>query len=242
MTTARSIISTALETINVLADSQAVDADASAFGLARLNDLLDAWAIESLYAFQTIDYVGTATTSPVTIGPTGDVVTPYVPRRIESGYVRNGGLDHRFEIIDFQAYSDILLKAVTSPWPSAGYYDANGLLYLFPIPSSAELHVGVLERMAEFATLDTDYTFKPGVRRALHLTLAEELGPVFDRDLSPGLLSLAASARRKLKRSNHRVPQMGTRSADKFNLYPPGFSGGSASGGSAFDGVDGGNP
>lgn len=224
MTTARYLITSALKTIDVLADSQTIDSDTADLALSRLNDLLDAWAIETMYSFQITEYVGTVGSSPCSVGPTGDIVTPFIPTRIENGFVRSGTLDHRFEMIEYATYADILLKNVGSPWPSAGYYDANGLLYLFPVPLQAEIHIGVLERLGEFATLDTDYTLRPGMRRALAYSLAEELAPDFDRELLPSVIKIAQGARRKLKRSNHRVPQLAPRSADKFNLYPPGFS------------------
>jgi hypothetical protein len=224
MTTALTLITSAHSTLGVKADGQPLSAGDAQLGLQRLNDLLDSWAIETLYAFSTTEYTGTATASTVTIGPSGTIVTPYVPTRIEGAFVRDANMDSRIDLVGYQEFADISLKSIVGPFPRVGHYDGTGNLFLYPVPSSAEIHVSVYERLDEFATLTTDYTFRPGVRRALQLSLAEELAADYATELSRTAVNLAFRARRALKRHNHVVPQLGT-SFETINLYPPGFSG-----------------
>jgi hypothetical protein len=234
MTTALYIITSALRTANIVGAGQAIPPESSAVALERLNDLLDSWASESLFAFGTAEYTGTGLGGTVTIGPAGDIVTPYVPIRLEGGFVRSAEMDFRFDLVGYQEYADVSLKSVVGgPYPSVGYYDGAGTLLLYPVPSNAEVHVSAYEHLSEFATLSTDYDLRPGVRRALSLSLAEELAPDYGLPLSQDTRQLAFRARRILKRSNHVTPQLGEPNRSMENLYPPGFSG------ENYDGVDG---
>jgi hypothetical protein len=225
MTTARTIITSALGNLGVKAEGQQIGADDIQLSLSKLNDLLDSWAIEALYAFSTTEYTGRVTGTTVSIGPTGDVVTPYVPTRIEKVFSRLGNLDRPIELVTYSEFADISLKSNAGPFPATAHYNAAGTLFLYPPASSTEIHVGVYERLAEFATVDTDYTLRPGVRRTLGLSLAEELAPAFGTPVNPALVVLASKARRMLKRSNHVVPQLGDGIKEAWQLYPPGFSG-----------------
>ncbi len=225
MTTALSLVESALSTLNVKKAGQSLDPDDAQLGLDRLNDLLDSWAIESLYAFSTTEYSATVNAATVTIGPTGTIVTPYVPTRIEGAFTRQADIDYPITLVNYLDFADIAMKSTVGPFPQIGYYNGTGTLTLYPVPSSIALHVSVYERLSEFATLLTSYTLRPGVRRALHLSLAEELADPFAVPIRPSTVQLASKARKNLKRSNHFVPQMDTVIESGFNLYPPGFSG-----------------
>ncbi len=225
MTTARQLIESALSTIGVKESGQSISAADAQLGLTRLNDLLDAWAIETLYALSTVEYSGTANAATVTIGPAGDIVTPYVPGRLENAFVRTGNLDYPIALVTYAEFASINLKTLVGPWPSVGYYDMLGTLFLYPVPSGSEIHVAVYSRLAEFATLNTSYDLQPGTRRALSLSLAEDLADDFGRMLSPTVVTRALRARRVLKRFNHVTPQLETHQTTGFDLYPPGFSG-----------------
>lgn len=238
MTTALTLITDSLSDIGVAGEGQPLSASDAQLGLSRLNDLLDAWAIEDLFAWATTEYTGTAG-DPTTIGPSGDVVTPHVPTRLEGGFIRYGDVDYGFNLISYQEYAAIAMKSQTGPLPQVGYYDSSGTLLLYPVQNGAELHISVLERLSEFATLATNYTFRPGVRRALRLSLNEELAAAFKTPpTTPTAIKLAQTARRILKRSNHVVPQLETYSR---NIDSSG-SLGAGSGGSNYTGVDGGTP
>ena len=225
MTTAQSIITGALTTLGVKAEGQPLPAEYAQQGLTSLNELIDSWAIESLFAWSTTEYTGTANGSTVTIGPTGDVVTPFQPPRIEGAFTRLSNIDYPINLVNYLEFADIRLKSVVGPFPTIGYYDAVGTLFLYPVASGQEIHVSVYQRLSEFATLLTNYSLEPGTRRALRLSLAEELAAEFSVPLNPVTAQLAMRARRMLKRSNHTVPQLGSIADSGYDLYPPGFSG-----------------
>jgi hypothetical protein len=225
MTTARELVESALSTIGVKQIGQSVDPEIAQLGLTRLNDMLDAWVAESLYSFSTAEYVGRATAASVTLGPTGTIVVPFVPLRLENVFVRVGNLDYPVALVNYEQFAALSLKSLVGPWPSVGYYDGSGTLALYPVPSSVELHAGVYERLSQFASLNTDYALRPGTRRALSLSLAEDLSNDMGRPLDPNVERLALRARRILKRNNHVTPQLGAAYTTGFDLYPPGFSG-----------------
>src|SRR3954462_5084842 len=99
MATALALIDSALSMIGVKENGQATSAEDAELGLTRLNDLIDSWAIESMYAPSTTEYTGTASGSTVTIGPAGTIVTPYVPQRLEGAFVRTANIDTPIDLV-----------------------------------------------------------------------------------------------------------------------------------------------
>jgi hypothetical protein len=242
MTTARAIVGGAIRKINAVGEGQPIPPEVAQNCLACLNDMIDAWAIESLFATSIQTYTASVTSQTVTIGPTGDIVVPNVPTRLENVFVRAGNLDFGIDLVTYSQFSDIALKSVTGPWPSKAYYDRAGTLYLYPAGNASEIHVGILQRLSEFATLDTDYAVGQGTRRAMILSLAEEIAPEMSVAVPPNLMQLAFRARRMLKRSNHVVPQLDGISTNN-QIYTGFIGGGSGSSSStAYDGIDGGSP
>jgi hypothetical protein len=226
MTTARTIVESALSIIGVKQAGQSLGPEEAQLGLERLNDMLDAWAIESLYAFSTNEYSGFATASTITIGPTGTIVVPFVPLRLEHAFARFSNIDRQIDLVNYDEFASISLKSVLGPWPRVGYYDdGSGIFSLYPVPSHVEIHVGVYSRLSEFTSLNTDVVLRPGTRRCLQLSLAEDLADDFSRPLPPTLEQRALRARRVLKRSNHVTPQLEGYESAGGSLYPPGFSG-----------------
>lgn len=208
MTTATTLIQNALETIGLLPENQPIPSWHGERGLVRLNDMLDAWATDGLYASTTADAVLTdiAGRATITIGPTGTLVWPTIPVRIEHAFIRSGTFDYPIEIIDAAAFAAINDKSQGSTYPSAAYYDGVGTITFYPVPSNGDIHLGIGSTIREFATLTTSYTLAAGARKAIALSLAEELAPGFGRELPPSVHMRAAGARRVLRRVNVRVP------------------------------------
>jgi hypothetical protein len=208
-TTAQAIITNALRTAGLLASGQQPDPEDVQHAFGKLNDMLDAWATESLFAYATGEYVYTlpAGVATVTIGPTGNIRAA-TPSRIEGGYVRSSGVDHPFAVVDYAEYAGIANKATGGPFPTVGYYDGHGTLTLYPVPSGGELHVPLLLRLGEFASLTAPYTLPAGYRQALAYSLAEIVAADVGRTLSKTILNTASTSRRSLKRANHRVPTL----------------------------------
>jgi hypothetical protein len=209
MTTASEMVRSALRTVGALPDGQPMTGEDGEKGLEKLNDLLDLWATETLYAYTTTEYVYTLSGATVTIGPTGNIQTDFVPVQVQDGFIRSGGIDYGFRVVSYQTYSDIAQKSLGGNYPSVAYYDGNGTLTFYPVPTTGELHLPILLRLSHFASLVTDYGLPAGYKSALQLSLAESLAPDYGRQLMPATIKAAAAARRTIKRANHKVPILG---------------------------------
>jgi hypothetical protein len=86
----RDVISDAMVEARWLAVGEQMDADSAAFGLRKLNDLLDEWAARELFAYNVnfTQHTLIANHSPHTIGPVGaDFIVNQRPVRLEGATV-----------------------------------------------------------------------------------------------------------------------------------------------------------
>lgn len=216
MTTANQIIAQALGLIGIRSSTDPINGPDAAIALERLNTLLDAWRADSFYAYATQTITGTlpANTQTLTIGPVGaDLVLDPRPIRIERGSkFTTGGIDYSIIPVTQAEYEDIGLKAVSSIGPGVLFYDPavpEATISFFPRASAAvTLSLVCLLQVSEFADLTTDYDLAPGYRRALVYSLAEECAPDFEREAPPSVLRTASAARRLVRKTNLRVPQL----------------------------------
>jgi hypothetical protein len=215
VTTANSIIRQALGKLGIAAPGQVVSPGDAQACLQSLNTMLDAWAVESLYAYATQTITGTlpASTATRTIGPTGQLVATPRPVRLEDGcFFTAGGIDYPITTVTEGEYNGIGLKDVASLGPRWVFYRPtlpNGLLSFFPLAAPAvTLSLVVQQQISAFATLTTNYTLPPGYERALVFSLSEEVAADYEREVPPTVTRNAAAARRLIKRTNHTVPQL----------------------------------
>ena len=179
MTTALSMIDRAFELIGYKDPGETLSGADSYAGLNALNSMVDAWQQNTLFVYATTYVTQTVSGDPITIGA-GGTINVNRPVEIPSGgFVRVGGLDYGFSIIDRDAWANITLKSLNTPWPSFCYYEPAlplGKLYFYPqIGTSTELHLPVRQQVAQFADLTTDYTLDVGYKIAIEYSLAEEL-------------------------------------------------------------------
>jgi hypothetical protein len=213
MTTALAIIKTALLEVGGVDVTETPDADMAAFGLTKLNDLIDTWATEPTAAYNNHEVTVTlpSTTRSLTIGP-GQSIDVERPIRIESAYVRLNNLDRPMEVVEKQEYDNVLIKGLGTAWPDIIWYDGGlptGNVYVWPLASApVELHLTVLNYVGEFASVTTSQTLAKGYRRALTLNLAVEMAPSLQLPVSADLLRRAGLAYKAIKRANSSVPQM----------------------------------
>jgi hypothetical protein len=215
VTTANKIIAQALGLIGVRSSADPVSGADAAIALERLNTLLDAWRVQSLFAYATQAITGAlpANTATRTIGPTGDLVVDPRPMRIEAGSKYTvGGQDYPITPITQAQYESISLKTVGGMGPDVVFYNPtlpNGVLSFYPLSGNGcTLSLVALVQVSQFADLTTDYTLSPGYERALVFSLAEEVAPDFERDAPPVVVRGARNARRMIQRANHDVPQL----------------------------------
>lgn len=210
MTTAQQIVSRAAELIGYKDADEALSGNDAANFLGALNSLVGTWNTQRLYIVTTADVSATVAASPVAIG-VGQTLATARPVRIESGYVRQNGVDYPLEWLTAAEYDAIAAKDVSTTLPTSAYYAPNvpnGAIYLYPVPSApVELHVRVMAQLSEFANLATDYDLAPGYKRALEYSLAEELAPG-RRPLDAQIARAAMNARRAIKVANFEPVQL----------------------------------
>jgi hypothetical protein len=139
------------------------------------------------------------------------------------------------EVMRDQRWQTVRQKAITSPYISGIYYDHNwvpgpnappqppvtsppaigqaqGLarVYVWPIPTAGNTALVLYTpvALAEFATLDTDYTFAPGYRRFLRTNLAAEIASEYGKQLTADQVQTARLAKAAIKRGNVRPGEL----------------------------------
>jgi hypothetical protein len=212
MTTARSIVTKALQKNGVLTKNETPSADEADDGLEALNDLIGSWSNESLliYARLSESFPLVSGTASYTIGSGGDFNTTR-PLQILSAFTRIGGTDYNMAIINGVEYDKIIQKSITSADPEVLYYDGNsalGTITLYPVPSTGTLHIRSEKQLTEFTTLDTDLSLPPGWDRALIYSLAIEQAPDYGQPVTPELVALASDSLGKIKKAVARNKDM----------------------------------
>jgi hypothetical protein len=211
MTTAQDIINAAYTRLGVLAEGQTLSGNLNATALDALNGMIDSWNTRSLFIYNINEVVYSASSGTITIGPGGNISIPR-PLSIESSsFVRVNGFDYPLTSLGLDEYAEISKKNFTSPIPSAIFYTSGipfGTLVLYPYPSTAvELHLFILEKLSAFADFATQYTLSDGYKRAMILSLCEELAPGLT-PLDPLIANLAQRARRSIRLANSTVPML----------------------------------
>jgi hypothetical protein len=187
-------------------------------GLDRLNDWLDALALERLtmyYVLRTEKSLG-IDIQTYTVGVGGDINIPR-PTHIEAaGLIQDTTVPTPFEkpmeIWTDQRWQGCRQKTLSSTYPTALYYDFNwvaGLatIYLWPIPTDCLLTKLVIYTpvaLLEFPTLDTDYTFPPGYRRFIRSNFAQEIASEYGKSLTNDQVMAARQSKAQIKRGNVR--------------------------------------
>lgn len=200
---ARDIIDDAFTIAGRKALGQPLDGDTLAYGLRRLNQLIDGWKVQDMYIPVTTEIVQTVTGSPVTIG-TGGTINTTAPNSVKNvSFFRIGGSDYEIIWIGQEAFSEIILKGIAG-YPRYGYYENSlplGKLYFYPQPQSMELHLRVNTTLPAFVDYDTDYTFQDGFDNALNYTMAE-IACEGVRDVPADIAIKARNARLAIKERN----------------------------------------
>lgn len=221
---ARDVIKRALQLLGEVGATQTPSAEDVSLGLEVLNEWIDKLALESTNLF----YVGrnvhnlAASTASYTIG-TGGAFNQVRPVHIEAvSIIPDGGAADPTEIplgrpLNLEDYQRLSMKTATGGWPTTVYYDHNwaaglGTIFVHPVPTSnaPDIVLYTPQALAEFADLDTDYTFPPGYRRAIRYNLAVELAEHFDGALvSPRIERVAIESMAEIKRANYRPTTLG---------------------------------
>lgn len=211
LTSALEVIKGAMLRVGVLDPIEAPTAEQTAVCLDALNGLIDTMQTSALSGIGQVEYVASVTAGAVTIGPTGQIDVPR-PLLIAGAYCRIAGIDYPVEVISKQEWDAIDIKSLGSTWPEVCWYDDAmpiGTIHLWPVPSApVRLHVTVADMLMPFDTAHTSQHLGQGLKRALVLSLALEVCPIFGAQPTPQLLRDASNAMRVYKRTRADVPQL----------------------------------
>lgn len=217
--TANDIVVDSLRELRVLNAVDPPGPEDAALGLTRLNGILDLWNADpasTAYADVILSQLLTIGLQPHTIGPSAATwAVDQRPLRIlaasvilENDYHRpitvHHGLAWWHRLTDPTLSGDIPTDLAYDPaWP-------NGNVYFYPEPA-AILTVELLVRtvLAQLAAGDP-FTLPPGYRRALMLTLAEDLAKPMGVALHPDTKIQAREARDLVFGANRQIPSLET--------------------------------
>ncbi len=216
MTTVRDVITDSMKELGAIAIAE-VPSDAEAQdALGVLNNLIGTWRTESLMpvGMDVNVYVFPFQAASYTIGVGGDINTPR-PNSICSAYVRDtNNNDYQMLVTtDYQVYSDIVTKTVSSTIPVVMYYNPGfplGTMFIWPEPSdqSYRLVLWTWSILDTYTTINDVISLAPGYQRAITSNLAIDLAARYGKTPMPTLIEQAKTSKAQLKRYNNTVSQM----------------------------------
>lgn len=217
MTTARTIVTDALDLIAIHAAEEPLTAHQEQQGLRILNDLVRSASLEQFFIYYTpavtVDWpVGK---SMLTWGVGGDIVA--TPRPVQLAQTAT-----RFEPSIQTAYPLTVLpiadyRMLTYPIRVGGpmqcvSYAANyplGELYGYPTPTSpAQITVYPWLLLRQWPSFDEEIALPPGYERWMKAALACELAPYYDKEASPLVQGIRMEARDNIKTVNLVIPTL----------------------------------
>lgn len=229
MTTALDLITRGMRLAGVIGKGELPDEDEAADGLTALNDMLDSWSTERMYAYYIVEETLTlvAAQATYTMGTGGDLNTTRPTRIEDSCFIRYASMDTPLTLINNQAYAAIVAKTIQSNIPDLLFADMQYPLvrlsfYPTPSTSSAVAHIMSWKQLQQFTALTTSLSMPPGSKRAIAYSLAEEFGPEFGANIQPIVIAIAQKARANLKRINAPNPVMRSEVGAMTSHYPPG--------------------
>lgn len=226
------IIQASLQDLLILGAGETMSPDDAKYGLDRLNDWIDALALEGLtiptLIRATWTLVSGTASYTVGTGSTINVAKPVNPRAIENiGYYDNSVTpltEILFgRVLTNQEYEAVPQKAIQQTYPTSFWYDptfgTTGTLYPLPIPNVSTLK-GVLYApgsLTEVLLSDT-VTLPKGYRRFFRSNLTLEIAAAFEKTPPASVVRAASESMMRVKAANVRASDMG------FGLGVPGLT------------------
>lgn len=205
MTTARNLLGDALLEIGAISAGESMDGDMIAQGLRALNRIIDAWRAKSLYVHALTNVAANFSGSGVTVG-TGLTINTAAPLRfMDECYYIKSGTSYPLPQWTHKQYHSIQAKTEVGEYPQGFYFDGSvpGVVHVWPVPSaSVEYHFVVMNKLSEFADIDTDYSLPDGYEAALHDELCVRLPPAYTLPINPAHVQASITSRNAVKRNN----------------------------------------
>ena len=181
------IITDAYERCNRLSPGETLSADDAAFGLRRLNLLVDEMSALNAFLFKST-LTSAAQSGHITLGAGAWV-------GINSGdeIVSATALNLALAPITMRQYNEIYQPTVTGT-PSVYAQDGASTVYLWPVPTGQVVKLQTRSGVSVFADLSTDYTMPDGYRSALGAGLAVRIAPNILGNLPASLVRAESKA------------------------------------------------
>lgn len=209
--TAEDLIVGALTDIGELGQGEDPSPDDLAYGLIRLNGVLDSWSTERLSLFTLglglITLV--ANVQDYTLGPSGTFTAFGRPVLIQTATIVIGGIRWPLSILTSKEWAMIPEKGLTGLLPTAVYLDQafpNSGIHVHPIPSGTpSLEFYFWGALQQFANLGDVLNAPPGYQDALKYTLMLHLSPAYNKPIDPAILALAQQKKAAIQTLNAQI-------------------------------------
>lgn len=198
MTTARTIITLALEGMNKLAPGDTADADVAAICLRRLNVIADDWSVGRDMAPQDQIVSGSVTGASLTLA-----AGSFAAIQVGSDIISMQADGYPMVPITMQQYNNIPDKT-QSGCPEVWVCDGLATVFLYPAASANTIGILTRKPFTQFADLDTDYSMPSGYKGAFAASLSVALAPTLLGGIPPALLQAEKKALFNVANSNVR--------------------------------------
>lgn len=212
------IITRSMRVATILGASEAMDSNDAADALIALNQMLDAWRAERLFAFAITELTQplVAGTTTYAIGPAALINTSSRPVRMEYSFTRDAqNYDRPMLTIDHNEYASIALKTLQAAYPAYVHLEPAwpiGQVKIWPAASSVTLpltmYLGVWTVLTEFADLNVSVSLPPGYELAIVYSLAEYLCIEYEKPISAAFAKKAQMARANIQQNNLTEPRI----------------------------------
>lgn len=219
VTSAQSLIVGTFRMLGITAQAEDPNSPELLDGFARLNELIDAWALDRLTQplVSRAEYPTVVGQSSYTIGPATQTPTPdWIGARPEYidrvALLLTAGSPYTEvplgELTD-GSYQSVMQKTLSNSQPTTWKYDAlTGTFTFWPVvnTNANPIVVYAVQPLPQFADLVTRYTLPTGYLRALRYNLAREIAHEYGRELPGSIAALAIESKAAL--SHHNVPML----------------------------------
>lgn len=164
------IILDAYERCNRLSPGETLSADDAAFGLRRLNLLVDELSGQNIFLFRSV-LTSAVQSGAITLGA-GAWAAIAPGDEVVSATANNLALAP----ITMRQYNELYQPNVQGV-PTVYANDGLNTVYLWPVPNGQTIKLQTRNSVAEFADLTTDYTVPSGYQSALGAALAVRIAP-----------------------------------------------------------------
>lgn len=225
MATVLETCTAAMELCGVLAGGETPTAEDTQRVFRSLRGMLESWGTERNFIYvTTLDQITLTGATSYTIGATGADVTSVRPNAVtDDCFIRVGASDYPLVQINEQEYNEIPLKSQSGLGGRIFYKptNPNGTIYLWPVPTTGTLFLYSVKPLTALSLISDSLSYPPGYQRAIEYSLAEEIEGLFDLPVPPSVHSIAAKARRNIKRMNHqdRVMHMPSEVLPNFGYF-----------------------